>query len=155
MKIEKISVGPLGTNCYVVYDENKKEGIVVDPGAEGEKINGIIRRIGIDIKYIIFTHVHFDHVLAFYDVKNECPSAKLIVCEKEKDALKDDKKSLMYLSRCNYPSIECDMTVTDGDYISFGDEKLRLWKLRGIPEEVCRFIQRACLFQEILFLSLL
>lgn len=134
MKVIRIPVGPLGTNCYLIYDENKKEGIVVDPGADGDKITDIIKSNGINIKYIIFTHVHFDHILAFYDVKSAFPDAKLILCEKEKDALKDDKKSLIRFARKEYPQIEYDILVSDGDKIEFGDEFFTVIETPGHTE---------------------
>jgi len=131
MKIEKIQVGPLSTNCYLIYDELKKEGIVVDPGADGDKIISVIKKAGADIKYIVFTHVHFDHILAYYDIKNEFPDSKLIVSDKEKDALKDDVKSLMHFSRREYPEIKYDLLIKDGDIISFGDESLKVIETPG------------------------
>lgn len=131
MKIEKLSVGSLGTNCYIAYDENKKEGIVVDPGSNGERINLKIKELGISIKYIVFTHVHFDHILAFSDVKKENPCAKLIVADKEKDALYDDEKSLIRYARTSKPEIRCDLTVNDGDIIEFGDESFKVIETPG------------------------
>ena len=58
MEIKKITVGPLGTNCYIVSSE--KEGVIIDPGDVPKKI---LENVGdIKIKYVVLTHNHFDHV---------------------------------------------------------------------------------------------
>ena len=59
MEIKKIPCGPFQANCYVIYDENTKEAAVIDPGSFQEKIQKAID--GLDVKYILLTHGHFDH----------------------------------------------------------------------------------------------
>lgn len=67
MKIEKVSVGYLKTNCYVL--ENNDEVLVIDPGDEGEKIIELIN--GRRVVGIIITHYHFDHIGALEFVKEQ------------------------------------------------------------------------------------
>ena len=131
MKVEKIEVGPLGTNCYLIYCENKKEGIIVDPGYNGERILSKVDNCGVDIKYIVFTHVHFDHILAYFDIKERFPESQLIVGEKEVPALTDEDKNLIKLSRHTYPEIKCDIAVKDGDKIEFGNESFTVIETPG------------------------
>ncbi len=69
MKIKRIVVGMLETNCYLLY--NGKEMIVVDPGADAKKIIGEIEEIGINPKYIVNTHGHPDHVTANGEVEKK------------------------------------------------------------------------------------
>jgi hydroxyacylglutathione hydrolase len=62
MKIKKVVVGTLKTNCYLLHNE---EGIiVVDPGDNGEEIMEEIEELNLPVKYIINTHSHFDHIMA-------------------------------------------------------------------------------------------
>ena len=65
MKIDRIIVGVLDTNCYIISKNNKC--IVIDPGDEFEKINKVIDNK--DIVAIIVTHYHFDHIgaLKYFD----------------------------------------------------------------------------------------
>lgn len=58
--IEKIVVGPLMTNCYIV--SSGKDCIIIDPGAEGERIVDYVLGKGLNAKYVLATHGHFDHV---------------------------------------------------------------------------------------------
>lgn len=62
MIINTISVAPIGTNCYVLACEKTGEAIIIDPGGEPEKILRLVDQEKYDLKYIINTHAHFDHV---------------------------------------------------------------------------------------------
>lgn len=69
MIIEKVVVGPFATNCYIVGNESTKEGIIIDPGDEAKKILERVDELGLDIKLILLTHGHIDHVGALKEVK--------------------------------------------------------------------------------------
>jgi hydroxyacylglutathione hydrolase len=66
--VKMLHVGPLQTNCYVVGCEETKEGAVIDPGGDAERILAEVERLGLKIKYVINTHGHFDHTLANKEV---------------------------------------------------------------------------------------
>lgn len=74
MKIETISVNPFEMNCYVYFDENSKEGVIIDPAAysdsEKETIINFITGENIQIKYILNTHGHIDHILGNHWAKD-------------------------------------------------------------------------------------
>ncbi|MGB2705312.1 MAG: MBL fold metallo-hydrolase [Candidatus Omnitrophota bacterium] len=61
VKIKTFVVGPLQTNCYLVYDEDGKTGFLIDPGLFDKRITEEIKKNGIHIKNIINTHNHPDH----------------------------------------------------------------------------------------------
>jgi hypothetical protein len=62
MIFETLEVGPLGVNCFILGCETSREGVVVDPGGDVERIVEIVKRNNLKIRYIINTHGHFDHV---------------------------------------------------------------------------------------------
>ncbi|MBU2632017.1 MAG: MBL fold metallo-hydrolase, partial [Proteobacteria bacterium] len=62
MDIIKLPVGYLEANCYVVFDKNTKNAVIIDPGDEGEKILAVIKEKALKPTAIINTHNHFDHV---------------------------------------------------------------------------------------------
>lgn len=82
MKIKKFEVGPLFVNCYVVYDENSKEAVVIDPGDEPELIVDFINGEKLSVKYIICTHGHFDHIGSVREIKEET-NAKVALHKEE------------------------------------------------------------------------
>jgi len=63
-----MSVAPIGTNCYILACEDTKEAIIIDPGGEPDRILSVIDQESFDLKYIINTHAHFDHVGAVPEI---------------------------------------------------------------------------------------
>lgn len=61
MKIKMLTVGPIGTNCYILEDEKNKLAAVIDPGDEAPKIKKVLDQDGMTTKYILLTHGHYDH----------------------------------------------------------------------------------------------
>jgi glyoxylase-like metal-dependent hydrolase (beta-lactamase superfamily II) len=83
MEIKRIIVGPLLTNCYLLTSQ--KEAILIDPGAEPEKI---LKEIGEkNLTCIILTHYHWDHTLAVSKIK-EKTKTKILIHKNEKNFIK-------------------------------------------------------------------
>ncbi len=62
LKVKKFRVGPLETNCYVVYDEKSRECFILDPGYNDPRITEFINSENLKAIFIINTHGHFDHI---------------------------------------------------------------------------------------------
>ncbi len=62
MRIEALAVGPLQVNCFIVACPVTRQAAVIDPGDEGERILHLLRGEGLELKLVINTHGHFDHV---------------------------------------------------------------------------------------------
>ena len=62
MILKRLVVGPYASNCYIVGSESTKEGMIVDPGAEADEILKTVKELGLQIKLIVLTHGHVDHV---------------------------------------------------------------------------------------------
>ncbi|MFC1917739.1 MBL fold metallo-hydrolase [Chloroflexota bacterium] len=69
MILKRLVVGPYASNCYIIGSEKTREGIIIDPGAEADKIMAAVEESGLTIKLIIVTHGHIDHVGAFDQVR--------------------------------------------------------------------------------------
>src|ERR1043166_7294844 len=59
---EMLAVGPLQCNCSVIGDEANHEAMVIDPGDDIEEVLALIRKHNLQVKQIIITHAHIDHV---------------------------------------------------------------------------------------------
>jgi hydroxyacylglutathione hydrolase len=69
--IKRLVVGSLSANCWIVGKESVGEGLVIDPGGNREAICSTIDETGLDIKIIILTHGHSDHIAALRDVQDK------------------------------------------------------------------------------------
>lgn len=61
MKLYDLQVGMIGTNCYVLCDEQAKVCAVIDPGEEAARIWSVVEKSGCVPQYIFLTHGHWDH----------------------------------------------------------------------------------------------
>ncbi len=130
MNIITIPVGVLETNCYIVYDDNKV-GIVIDPGYEAKKIIETVNKNGIKIEYVVLTHGHMDHITGAQEVK-EVLSAKTIICETEAPLLVEPLTSVYGDHfKTEHKNTAADITVVDGDIITFGDLSCKVMNTRG------------------------
>lgn len=118
-------VGILSVNCYVVYCDETKKGIVIDPGANINKITNMIESTGIELQAVVLTHSHFDHATHAEDLKEKY-GVPIIMHENEAEVFADTHKNLssVYMSK---PFVgKADILLKDGDEIRFGNEKLRV-----------------------------
>lgn len=84
MKIEKYVVGMIGTNCYLVINEETKDTVMVDPGAYPTKLKNAVKEQGLKLKAVLLTHAHFDHIMGLSDVMEDI---KIPVYVEEADLL--------------------------------------------------------------------
>ena len=114
MKVHQIQVGNMQNFSYIVEDEDTNDAIIIDPSWELIELEMIIKKNNLNIKYIVNTHHHFDHTLG-----NEAmvESTKAPIIQHESSELKHD------------------ITVKDGDFIEFGNSKLKVLHTPGHSQD--------------------
>lgn len=120
MILKVITVGMMAVNCYIMGDETTGKGVVVDPGAEGNKIIEVIKKENLDIEYILLTHGHFDHIGALDKVK-EFTGAQVIIHEEGKEYLSDPNLNLSGAFANRGFTKSADKFVSDGETIEVGN----------------------------------
>lgn len=131
MKIKRLPVGPLSTNCYILYDENEKNGIIVDPGEDADRIIGTVKEIGLSVSHIVLTHGHYDHIMALHDVQEAFPDAKLCLCHLEKELVNDPYQNLTIYGNKTVEPVQADILLKEGDRIPVGSETLKVLETPG------------------------
>jgi len=137
MKYTMIIVGPLETNCYLVYDEETKDCLIVDPGAEAEKIFPVIAEEGLKPVAILNTHGHIDHTGANRDMKDKY-NVPLYMHAADKDRMTrlQQLELSLFLGAKDSPPV--DKHIADGDKIKIGKGVLRVLHTPGhSPGSVC------------------
>ncbi|MBW2568296.1 MAG: MBL fold metallo-hydrolase [Deltaproteobacteria bacterium] len=119
MIIEKLAVGPLMANCFILGCEKTKEAVVIDPGDETDKILRSLAELGLTVKYIINTHGHFDHVGGNKEMK-EATGADILINSLDAPMLSQLSTTAASFGLSTDNSPPPDQTLEDGDTISFG-----------------------------------
>jgi hydroxyacylglutathione hydrolase len=69
LRVDKLSLGPIGTNCYVVRsDVGSQDAVVVDPSGEATELRLTLARLGATCTAILVTHGHWDHLVGVADL---------------------------------------------------------------------------------------
>lgn len=101
MKIEKFVLGSMGTNCYLLINEDTKELVVVDPATCPDYLVSHIKSNGYIPKAILLTHAHFDHVMGIDGWVKEF-DIPVYLHEDEKQILEDPRLNLSGVFGTNY-----------------------------------------------------
>ena len=86
MKIEKFVLGPVGTNCYIVSNDDTMECFIVDVAACPPEFVSHIRNSGLTVKAVLLTHGHFDHIMGLDRFLEEFP-VPVYACTAEREVL--------------------------------------------------------------------
>ena len=123
MILKKLVVGPFAANCYIVGSELTKEGVIIDPGDEARHILKKVKDLQLDIKVIVLTHGHIDHVGGVKEVK-EATGAEVAIHTDDAKSVSGQEGRLisMLVSGLSYPAPSSpDRLLNGGDSIDIGD----------------------------------
>ena len=119
MIVEKLEVGPLATNCYIVGASSNRKGMIIDPGGDAKQILKKVSDLKLDIKLIVLTHGHIDHVGALGEVK-EATGADIAAHTDDVKTLGDDSLSVLFGISQPAPPLP-DRLLKDDDNIALGN----------------------------------
>jgi len=124
MFVKQIEVSGFAVFAYIVACKKTKEALVIDPAANGERLLKEAKDRGYDIKYIVNTHSHIDHIMGNRRMK-ELTDAEIIIHEKEANGLIHQSSYMINMFGAE-PSPPADITVREGDYITIGETSLKV-----------------------------
>ena len=119
MKILHLTVGMVQTNCYIVFDEATREGAVIDPGDNAESILKAVASEKINLRFILLTHGHFDHILAVHEVA-EKTGAKLVCPKGDLWLLHRESMGEFQPFARGFVETPVDVEAEEGAEVSFG-----------------------------------
>lgn len=125
LRIKTCVLGPVSTNCYLVYRESTKEAFIVDPADNSQYILTICRELDLKPRAILLTHGHFDHVMAVEDLKRSL-RLPVYACDTEKELMGNTQMNLSDVMGSCPVSIKADEYVKDGDVIELAGFEIKV-----------------------------
>lgn len=123
MKIQVLQVPPIGTNCYLLMDEETNKGAIIDPGGAADEIARAVTQMGMTPVAIFLTHGHYDHTGAVVDLKKKYPNMPVYLHAVDA-AMTKKIDSLM-------PDIGQTMPYDEGDQLSVGNLTVKVYHTPG------------------------
>jgi glyoxylase-like metal-dependent hydrolase (beta-lactamase superfamily II) len=125
MVVKQYEVGSFSVFCYLVGDEELKDGLFIDPADDTGMLISEAKSLGINkIKYIVNTHSHVDHIMGNKEMVKRT-GAKVVIHEEEARYLVQTPADLLMMFRAT-PSPPADLLVKEGDVIQVGKVGLKV-----------------------------
>lgn len=147
MKIINVSYQ---TNCYLVYNEESKEGFVVDCIYAPFMISEA-QKAGVKIKALLITHGHYDHIMGAAELK-EKTGAKIYMHESDIEKIDDGSKNFSPYGNNLVRHFDVDVCVNDGDVLDLCGTRVEVMHTPGHSEgEACYIMDDVIFCGDVLF----
>lgn len=114
------------TNCYIIFDEESKEIMVIDPAGDVDKIEDLIKNVFKGkLKYIYLTHCHGDHIGGVTELKKRC-GGKILIHRIDAIGLNDVHINLSEYIGLPEIELEADSRIDDNDLIHLGNLEFKV-----------------------------
>lgn len=145
-------MGLIGTNAYLLIDEDSKEATVIDLGGDFTPVKNEIEKQGAKLKYILNTHGHFDHIFGEKDAQS-MTDAPVYIHEEDKYLAQNLPKQLERFGFVQNVEAPCDLhTFTDKDTFSLGKNEIKVIHTPGhTPGSVCFLVGKHLFSGDTLF----
>lgn len=152
MIIKTFPMGLIGTNAYLLIDEDTKEAVVIDLGGDFEVIKDELEKYGATLKYFLNTHGHFDHIMGERDAQ-EVVDVPVYVHEDDKFLVENLPKQLEKFGfLANAQSPENIKTFTENHTFKIGETEIKVLHTPGhTPGSVCFLIGKNLFSGDTLF----
>lgn len=153
MKFTSIFNSETNENTYLIYDENTKNGVIIDPGCTMEKIEAMINECGVNVSYILLTHCHYDHIMSLIPLK-EKTSAKIVTGEACSRNVKNPSVNLsVYGLGYEIKDVNSDIILKDGESLILDGLEIKCIYTPGHTDCcVCYYIENELFCGDTLFL---
>jgi len=140
--LERFIVGPVETNCYLAACAGTREAAVIDPGEEGLTIVERCRELDLDVRWILNTHGHADHIIGNKAVKFAYPEARIACHPADAPFLTDAQLNLSAMVCFPATSPPADLLLTEGNVVEVGRIRFRVIHVPGhTPGGICFYAE--------------
>jgi hydroxyacylglutathione hydrolase len=136
---EIIQVGPLQCNCSIIGDDATREAMVIDPGDDIKNVLAIIRKHNLQVKQIVITHAHIDHVGGAMKLR-AATGAPILLNQNDYVLLKMLDAQAEWIGVPPPGAVEIDRSVQSGETVSAGSLSARVLHTPGHTEgSICLY----------------
>lgn len=144
MKTVRIPADGYGANCWIIIDEETGEFALIDPSPTGAAFEEFLEKRGLckkNMKYILLTHGHFDHITGADEIR-DASGTPLAIHEADADFLTNsDKNAYKYFFREDLIMRPAEIILHDGDVLPLGKSEIKVVSTPGHTEgSVCFFV---------------
>ena len=125
MIIKKLPLGPIEANTYIIFDEKSKEAVLVETSGDAQKIKNEIDNLGANLKYILLTHGHFDHVFALSDLKKFYPDVKAYLNKEDERLLEHISAQCAHFGIAGIEVPKIDEFIDENTKLSFAGVQIK------------------------------
>ena len=136
---EILPVGPLQCNCSIIGDELSREAMVIDPGDDIADIQALIAKHNLQVKQIVITHAHIDHVGGAMKLR-AATGAPILLNQNDYDLLKMLDVQAQWIGVPSPGKVEIDRSVTTGETVAAGQHTAQILHTPGHTEgSICLY----------------
>lgn len=146
IEFRAFAVGPLGTNCYLVWDKETRKAGIIDPGGNKEQIASCVTDLGLDVEWVLLTHGHFDHVFYAGDLAREY-EARIGMHAADVSQLTENLGiAEMFYDLSSYVDVTASDFLDDGAVVNLGSSQIQVRHTPGHSQGGLCFITDAGVF---------
>ncbi len=136
---EILPVGPLQCNCSVIGDETTREAMVIDPGAEIHNVLALVNKHNLQVKQIVITHAHIDHVGGAMKLR-AATGAPILLNQNDYELLKMLDVQASWIGVASPGKVDIDQSIGQADTIRAGSLVANVLSTPGHTEgSVCLY----------------
>jgi len=143
LKIDRLILGALETNCYVVRrDESARECLIVDTGLDDGTLVEFLEEHGLLPVAVVLTHGHADHIVGLAALRRRYPGIKVLIHRLDAPLLADPDANLSDLAGLRFTTGPAEVLLADGDVIEEAGIRLRVLHTPGhTPGGICLYAE--------------
>lgn len=131
MIIKKLPLGPIEANTYIVFDEVSKDAVLIETSGDAEVIKKELDALGANLKYVLLTHGHFDHVFGVNDLRKLYPEAKVFIHKEDEVLTQNIALQCEHFGIAGIEKPKIDEYIDENTNLSLGDEKIKILHTPG------------------------
>jgi hydroxyacylglutathione hydrolase len=138
---EILPVGPLQCNCSIIGDETTHEAMVIDPGDNIDEVLALIRKHNLQVKQIVVTHAHIDHVGGAMKLRSST-GAPILLNQNDYALLNMLDVQATWIGVPTPGKVEIDRSISTGETVTAGQHTAQILHTPGHTEgSICLYFQ--------------